>query len=167
MTYHNPKGNVSVINLRSDKELASQHPTTSNVATFDSETDADLIIQQQSLAKIIILPFPCRTFQARKLEMDDELLETFRKVEINIHLLNAIKRISKYVKFLKELCTPKRKLKGDVKMRRNPTMPIVEILELLLFYEPFTILCTLGKCTSVDAMLDLGTLLCPNFVRSV
>jgi len=43
-----------------------------------------------------------------------KILEVFKKVELNIHLLDTIKQIPKYAKFLKELCTTKRafKLKG-------------------------------------------------------
>ncbi|RDY12607.1 hypothetical protein CR513_02570, partial [Mucuna pruriens] len=44
----------------------------------------------------------------------------FRKVEINIPLLDAIKQISKYAKFLKELCVHKRrKMKGSREKDRN------------------------------------------------
>jgi len=49
-------------------------------------------------------------------EVDREILETFVKVEVNIPLLDVIKQILKYVKFLKELCTHKRKLKGNEKI---------------------------------------------------
>ncbi|RDY13039.1 hypothetical protein CR513_02098, partial [Mucuna pruriens] len=41
--------------------------------------------------------------------INDDLLNLFRKVEINIPLLDAIKLVPKYVKFLKELCIHKRK----------------------------------------------------------
>ncbi|KAF1896007.1 hypothetical protein Lal_00041735 [Lupinus albus] len=44
-------------------------------------------------------------------ELEKDLLDTFRNVEVNIPLLDAIKKISRYAKFLKELCTHKRKLK--------------------------------------------------------
>jgi len=46
-------------------------------------------------------------------EAEKEILETFRKVEVNIPLLDAIKQIPRYAKFLKELCTHKRKLKDN------------------------------------------------------
>jgi len=54
-------------------------------------------------------------------EAEKEILETFRKVEVNIPLLDAIKQIPRYAKFLKELCTHKRKLKGSerISMGRN------------------------------------------------
>ena len=41
------------------------------------------------------------------MDRDKEILETFKKVKVNIE---TIKQISKYAKFLKELCTQKRKL---------------------------------------------------------
>ena len=47
---------------------------------------------------------------------DKEILETFRKVEVNIPLLDAIKQIPRYAKFLKHLCTHKRRLKGNKKV---------------------------------------------------
>ncbi|KAL2237991.1 UNVERIFIED_CONTAM: hypothetical protein Sindi_0990800 [Sesamum indicum] len=58
-------------------------------------------------------PFPERFTKAKKEEEEKEILETFRKVEINIPLLDAIKQIPRYAKFLKELCTNKGKLKGN------------------------------------------------------
>ncbi|RDX99225.1 hypothetical protein CR513_17746, partial [Mucuna pruriens] len=64
--------------------------------------------------RTVLLPFPSRTISARKPESDEELLKMFRKVEINIPLLNAIKQVPKYAKFLKELCVHKRrKIKGS------------------------------------------------------
>ena len=58
-------------------------------------------------------PFPCRLAKTKKAEKEKEILDVFRKVEINIPLLEAIKQVPKYAKFLKNLCTHKRKLKGD------------------------------------------------------
>ena len=43
-------------------------------------------------------------------ELDKEILNTFKKVEINIPLLDAVRKIPKYAKFLKELCTHKRRI---------------------------------------------------------
>ncbi|RDX94721.1 hypothetical protein CR513_22857, partial [Mucuna pruriens] len=64
--------------------------------------------------KTILVPFPSRTISASRLESDEELLKMFRKVEINIPLLDMIKHAPKYAKFLKELCVHKRKkMKGN------------------------------------------------------
>ncbi|XP_073275456.1 uncharacterized protein [Primulina huaijiensis] len=52
----------------------------------------------------------------KKMDYEKEVLETFRKVEINIPLIDAIKQIPRYAKFLKDLCTNKRRLKSDEKV---------------------------------------------------
>ncbi|KAK4395763.1 hypothetical protein Sango_1730600 [Sesamum angolense] len=58
-------------------------------------------------------PFPERFTKSKKDEEAKEILETFRKVEVNIPLLDAIKQIPRYARFLKELCTSKGKLKAN------------------------------------------------------
>ncbi|XP_022003481.1 uncharacterized protein LOC110900932 [Helianthus annuus] len=57
-------------------------------------------------------PFPSRFQSTKKEKEDQEIMETFRKVEVNIPLLDAIKQVPRYAMFLKELCTSKKKLKG-------------------------------------------------------
>ena len=54
-------------------------------------------------------------------------MDTFRKVEVNIPLLDAIKQVPIYAKFLKELCTSKRKLKGNEKVSMGEN--VLAILE--------------------------------------
>ncbi|RDX82894.1 hypothetical protein CR513_36258, partial [Mucuna pruriens] len=51
----------------------------------------------------------------RRSVTNEDLLKLFRKVDINIPLLDAIKWVPKYVKFLEELCIQRRKkMKGAV-----------------------------------------------------
>ncbi|KAJ8772021.1 hypothetical protein K2173_027198 [Erythroxylum novogranatense] len=54
-----------------------------------------------------------RLAQSKKKKEDNSIMELFQKVEVNIPLLEAIKQVPRYVKFLKELCTNKRKLTGN------------------------------------------------------
>ncbi|RDX95321.1 hypothetical protein CR513_22180, partial [Mucuna pruriens] len=111
-TIPNPRRNVSVVTLQSGKELPQ--PTLqqlSRSAEADSEPNAN---SQPWPETTVPLSFPNRTISARKPNSDEELLKMFRKVEINIPLLDAIKQIPKYAKFLKELCVHKRKkIKGS------------------------------------------------------
>jgi len=75
-----------------------------------------------TVAPLIPLPFPPKAIPSKKMEeVDREILETFRKVEVNIPLLVVIKQIPRYAKFLKELYTHKRRLKGNdtISMGRN------------------------------------------------
>ncbi|KAM1889592.1 hypothetical protein ACFX13_047557 [Malus domestica] len=50
------------------------------------------------------VPFPSRFLQSKNEEEEKDVLETFRKVHVNIPLLDAIKQIPKYAKCLKKLC---------------------------------------------------------------
>ena len=97
------------------------------------------------------------------MELDFDLLETFRRVEVNIPLLDAIKKIPKYEKFLKDSCTHKRKLKGNeqVKMGINVLAliqgkSVVAIPQKCKDPDTFTIPCTIGYFTFKNAILDLG-----------
>ncbi|CAL9024789.1 unnamed protein product, partial [Prunus brigantina] len=66
------------------------------------------------------VPFPRRFMQSKKEENEKDILETFRKVQVNIPLLDAIKQVPKYAKFLKELCTTR---------RRNSNKEVVRVSE--------------------------------------
>ncbi|RDX87309.1 hypothetical protein CR513_31231, partial [Mucuna pruriens] len=91
----------------------------------------------------------------------------FRKVEINILLLDAIKQIPKYLKFLKESCTHKRKkMKGGVEaggivsaLTRNEDFTTGAQQALPKKYRDpriFSVPCTIFVYTFVDVILDLG-----------
>ncbi|KAM1271307.1 hypothetical protein ACFX2J_032145 [Malus domestica] len=54
-------------------------------------------------------PFPRRFIQTKKDESDKDILDTFRKVQVNIPFLDAIKQVPKYAKFLKELCATRKR----------------------------------------------------------
>ncbi|XP_031131791.1 uncharacterized protein LOC116033171 [Ipomoea triloba] len=122
----NPKENVSAITLRSGKQLQpeSSLPVEEEkeekskeekefIANENSKVSSESSVGQCNLS---LPPFPSRLAKSKEEEHENQILETFRKVEINIPLLEAIKQIPKYAKFLKELCTNKRKLKSKEKI---------------------------------------------------
>ncbi|CAN6685853.1 unnamed protein product [Malus baccata var. baccata] len=105
------------------------------------------------------VPFPSRFKQTKKEEAEKDILETFRKVQVNIPLLDAIKQVPRYTKFLKELCTNRRRIstKEVVKVGEN----VSAILQRKLppkCKDPgsFTIPCVIGNSRFESAMLDLG-----------
>ncbi|RDY08866.1 hypothetical protein CR513_06834, partial [Mucuna pruriens] len=131
----------------------------------DSESD-----RGRSRHDCVPLPFPNRAIVAKRSEIDEDLLKLFRKVEINMLLLDAIKHIPKYAKFLKELCVHKRKkMKGVVKTG--------EVLSSIVHHEDakagiqrilpkkypdpsiFAVPCIIGGCTLTNFMLDLRSLI--------
>ncbi|KAM1690652.1 hypothetical protein ACFXTN_029539 [Malus domestica] len=104
-------------------------------------------------------PFPSRFVQTKKEEAEKDILETLRKVQVNIVLLDAIKQVPRYAKFLKELCTTRKRIstKEVVKVGEN----VSAILQRKLppkCKDPgsFTISCVIGNTSFKSAMLDLG-----------
>ncbi|KAL0308771.1 UNVERIFIED_CONTAM: hypothetical protein Sradi_5819400 [Sesamum radiatum] len=111
-TETNPRENVSEITLRSGKELQPTGPTPKKSRIKrNALDDTDATQDKVDSSLVPPPPFPYRMSKSKEEEYEREILDTFKKVEINIPLLDAIKQIPKYVKFLKELCTNKRKLK--------------------------------------------------------
>ncbi|KAM2270608.1 hypothetical protein ACFXTI_038042 [Malus domestica] len=105
------------------------------------------------------VPFPSRLKQSKKEETEKDILETFRKVQVNIPLLDAIKQVPRYAKFLKELCTTRRRIsnKEVVQVRENVSAVLQRKLPPKC-KDPgsFTIPCVIGNTKFEHAMLDLG-----------
>ncbi|XP_027337108.1 uncharacterized protein LOC113850764 [Abrus precatorius] len=159
----NPR-NVSAIILRSGKELLGNQKDDEVQDDVDVEKQQNTEQQTAPSSSEIVqkppLPFSNRVAKPRPpTDFDKELFETFRRVEVNIPLLDEIKQIPKYAKFLKKLCTKKERLKGDerVNMGRNvstliqPNMP-----QKCKDPGTFTVPCTIGNSTCSNALLDLG-----------
>ncbi|XP_010247909.1 PREDICTED: uncharacterized protein LOC104590853 [Nelumbo nucifera] len=117
----NPKENVSAIFLRSGKEVET--PAKAAPASSKQEKEKDIIPNDDEIPKCkfpplsdykLVPPFPHALAGSRKDEQFKDFCETFHRCEVNIPLLDAIKQVPRYDKFLKELCTHKRKhkLKG-------------------------------------------------------
>ncbi|KAG8493733.1 hypothetical protein CXB51_011200 [Gossypium anomalum] len=103
-------------------------------------------------------PFPERLNQCRKSKEDKEILETFKNVEINLPLLDAIRQIPWYAKFLKEFCTNKRKLTGNEKVSVGENVSAVLQRKMLVKCKGrgmFAIPCKIGHLGIKKAMCDL------------
>jgi hypothetical protein len=143
----NPKENVSAIILRSGKELEEKRLKQIEMEE-EEEIEIELSTKKEhpplqteiktNTPKVTphsinssfktIPPFLVSSSRSKKEDKEKEILEVFKKVELNIPLLDAIKQISKYAKFLKELCTTKRafKLKG------HETVSIGEVVSVVV-----------------------------------
>ena len=119
----NPRKVASAIILRSGKEveiLVKVAPTSSkqekekNIVADKNVTNDDEALKRKFPPLFYykpVPPFPQALAESRKYEQNKDLYETFRRCEVNISLLDAIKQVPHYAKFLKELCTIKRKQK--------------------------------------------------------
>eukprot|EP00258_Populus_trichocarpa_P031932 XP_024447951.1 uncharacterized protein LOC112325519 [Populus trichocarpa] len=91
--------------------------------------------------------------------MNSEIYELFKQVKVNIPLLDAIKQVPSYAKFLKDLCTVKRRL--NVKERAFLTEHASAIIQFKTppkYKDPGcpTISCIIGNHKIDQALLDLG-----------
>jgi len=91
----------------------------------------------------------------------DEMMELFKQVQINLSLLDAIKQVPSYAKFLKDLCTQKRRLKTQVSKKVLFTQQVSAVLmnqlpPKLKDQSAPIISCVIGDTTIERAMLDLG-----------
>ena len=113
----------------------------------------------EAKVKIIPPPFPSRLKNTKKEKEDKEIMDFFRKVEVNIPLLDAIKQLPRYAKFLKELCTLERKFKGNkiVIISENVSAVLQKTLPPKC-KDPgvFIVPCKLRNLLVPRAMLDLG-----------
>ncbi|XP_023742598.1 uncharacterized protein LOC111890746 [Lactuca sativa] len=169
--------NVSAITLRSGKTLGESNPKRVSREKEDEViiVDPSKVVPPKELVVpnigqpessintikplVIPPPFPSRLAFSKKIEEENELFETFRKVQINIPLLNAIKQIPSYAKFLNDLCTKKRKFKANEKIQFNANVSAVIQKKLPpKCKDPgiFSIPCTIGDLHVESVMLDLG-----------
>ncbi|KAM1624518.1 hypothetical protein ACFX2K_022689 [Malus domestica] len=105
------------------------------------------------------VPFPRRFMQSKKEGAEKDILETFRKVQVNIPLLDAIKQVPRYAKFFKELCTTRKRIssKEIVKVSENVSAVLQHKLPTKCKdLGSFTIPCVIGNTPFEFAMLDLG-----------
>jgi hypothetical protein len=95
----------------------------------------------------------------RKVNHNSKIFETLKQVRINIPLLDGIKQVPSYAKFLKDLCTVKRKL--NVKKKAFLAEQVSVILQnnnALKYKYPGcpTISYFIGEHKIERALLDLG-----------
>ncbi|XP_031253581.1 uncharacterized protein LOC116111551 [Pistacia vera] len=178
----NPRENASAITLRSGRQLEKTHKkpidekevgdeliqgrTKQPKSVESSPTDSSNAKHPPKVqSKVPIntyeppLPFPSRFATSKKEEHEQEILDTFRKVHVNIPLLDVINQVPRYAKFLKELCTNKRKLKGNEVVSVGENVSVVLQRKLpTKCKDPgsFTIPCVIGNTRFEKAMLDLG-----------
>jgi hypothetical protein len=88
-----------------------------------------------------------------------DILQVFKQVKINIPLLDAIKQIPSYAKFLKDLCTIKRKLNVQKKvLLTEQVSATIQHHTQPKYKDPGcpTISCIIGNFRIKQALFDIG-----------
>ena len=82
----------------------SDKPHVPRADVVDGEPEKDKV------SHVPPTPYPHKLRAPKRVNNHSEIYELFKQVKLNIPLLDAIKQIPSYAKFLKDLCTVKRKL---------------------------------------------------------
>ena len=88
--------------LRDDEVFHKTHVPKTDVIDVEPEKD--------KTSHVPPAPYPHRLRAPMNMNNHSEIYELFKQVKVNIPLLDAIKKIPSYAKFLKDLCTVKIKL---------------------------------------------------------
>ncbi|XP_027083579.1 uncharacterized protein [Coffea arabica] len=162
--------NVSTMTLRSGKEIQEPDlmiPKDKDEKKIENELEKENTSTKNQVVlpdpiidvKTNLPPFPSRLEKLKKQNKKNEILEVFRKVEINIPLLDTIKQVPKYAKFLRDLCVNRKQLRGDERIIVGENVSAVLRRKL----PPkcgdlgrFTVSCRIGNTLIRNTMLDLG-----------
>ncbi|CAM8905496.1 unnamed protein product [Rhodiola kirilowii] len=133
-------------------------PAASPISAFEKHKERP--VPRTKTPKVIkTLPFPVPARVPKQHVMDEDVFELFSKVEINIPLLEAIKQIPRYAKFLKELCTNRRRsTRYDQELMSRNVSAVIQrkVPPKCGDLGTYTIPCTIGNIRIENCMLDLG-----------
>ena len=150
----------AIITLRSGKEIEQPVPKIAEEIEKEKKAEPErIIIREDSMKKNMPPPFPQALRGKKKITNQAEIWGVLRQVKVNIPLLDMIKQVLTYAKFLKDLCTVKRGLGIDKKA--FPTKQVSSIIQSktsVKYKDPGspTISVNIGGTCIDKALLDLG-----------
>ena len=150
----------AIITLRSGKELTKPSPKVIDPEQEAADTEPGEVVIKQTVEKYKLSPpFP-QSLKTKKNAINQaEILEVLRQVKVNIPLLDMIKQVPTYAKFLKDLCTVKKGLNIDKKaFLTEQFSAIIQCKTSVKYKDPgcSTISVNIGGICVEKALLDLG-----------
>ena len=149
-----------VVTLRSGKELKPADPALVKPAPTIVDPPQEEQSPGRKEAKISVPPpIPQALRKKKSFVNQTEMLEVLGKVKVNIPLLDMIKQVPTYAKFLKDLCTVKRGLNVNKKaFLTEQVSAIIECKTPVKYKDPGcpTISVNIGGISVEKALLDLG-----------
>ena len=101
----------AIITLRSGKEVDHPMPKPVDESRKGEEMEPEhIFLKKDSMKHCMPPPFPQALRGKKKASQQAGILEVLRQVKVNIPLLDIIKQVPAYAKFLKDLCTIKKGL---------------------------------------------------------
>ena len=150
----------AIVTLRSGKELTKPSPKATDLEQDAIDTAPREVVSKQTVEEYKPPPpFPQSLRTKKKAINQAEILEVLRQVKVNIPLLDMIKQVPTYAKFLKDLCTVKKGLNIDKKaFLTEQVSAIIQCKTLVKYKDPGcpTISVNIWGICVEKALLDLG-----------
>ena len=150
----------SIITLRSGREIKQPVPMAAEETCKEKEAEPErVIISENSMKHCMPPPFPQALRSKKKASQQASILEVLRQVKVNIPLLDIIKQVPAYAKFLKDLCTIKKGLGIEKKaFLTEQVSAIIQSKNPVKYKDPGspTISVNIGGTCIDKALLDLG-----------
>ena len=150
----------AIITLKSGKEVDQPMPKPVEESRQGEELQYEHILLKEDSMKYRIPPlFPQALRGKKKASQQAGILEVLRQVKVNIPLLDIIKQVPAYAKFLKDLCTIKKGLGIEKKaFLTEKVSAIIQSKYPVKYKDPGspTISVNIGGNCIEKSLLDLG-----------
>ena len=130
----------AVITLRSEKEVDQPMLKPVEETRKGEELEPEhIFLKEDSMKHYMPPPFPQALKSKKKASQQAGILEVLRQVKVNIPLLDFIKQVPAYAKFLKDLCTIKKGLGIDKKaFLTEQVSSIIQCKTMVKYKDPST-----------------------------
>ncbi|RVW81608.1 hypothetical protein CK203_049451 [Vitis vinifera] len=157
--------------VRQDEELMSKRPLIKesnnqeeqsgkkSASKSSIEEEPRIVIKEDMMKKHMPPHFPQALHGEKEIKNSSEILEVLRQVKVNIPLLDMIKQVPTYAKFLKDLCTVKRGLQVTKNAFLTEQVSVIIQSKSPVKYKDLgcpTISVNIGGTHVEKALLDLG-----------
>ncbi|XP_016195620.1 uncharacterized protein LOC107636637 [Arachis ipaensis] len=167
LTKINPREEYKAISLRSERVVGKKNEQAKAPLDVEEEKEKEKNHAQPYAPKEKEtlkqyeprIPFCQRLKKENKEKQYSKFLEVFRKLQINIPFIEALKQICLYIKFMKELLSKKKTLRKDETMVMTKECSAViqrDFPRKMKDPASFQIPCTIGSTTFEKALCDLG-----------
>ena len=150
----------AIITLRSGKEVDQPMPNPVEETRKGVEMEPEhIFLKEDSMKNCMPPPFPQALRGKKKASQQADILEVLEQVKVNIPLLDIIKQVPAYAKFLKDLCTIKKGLGIEKKaFLTEQVSAIIQSKNPVKYKDPGspTISVNIGGNCIDKSLLDLG-----------
>ena len=150
----------AMVTLRSCKELRPRVPALAKTApTVADPPEEEQSAKREEVKTSVPRPFPQALRKKKSFVNQTEMLEVLRQVKVSIPLLDMIKQVPTYEKFLKDLCIVKRGLNVNKKAFLTEQVSAIIECKTPVKYKDLgcpTISDNIGGISVEKALLDFG-----------